>query len=86
MNNLALYQENYEALARRMVLRAIKDYLDENERTIRGRVRKQRIRDFFHSSLFSLITDIDPDDLIKKLDKESGEYSWLTEEYFEGVA
>ena len=86
MNNLEPYQRNYEELANKIVLRAIKDYLDESERTIRGRVRKQRIRDFFHSSLFSLITDINPDDLIRKLDNEKESYEWLTEEYFEGVA
>ena len=86
MNNLEPYQRNYEELANRIVLRAIRDYLDESDRTIRGRVRRDRIRDFFHSSLFSLITDIDPDDLIRKLDRDRESYDWLTEEYFEGVA
>ena len=86
MNNLQTYQENWENLANKIVLRAIKDYLDEDESTIRSRVRKDRIRDFFHSSLFSLITDIDPDDLIKKLDNDKKEFDWLSEEYLEGVA
>ncbi len=86
MNNLQLNQENWENLANKIVLRAVKDYLDESDSTIRGRVRRDRIRDFFHSSMFSLISSLDPDELIEKLDRKKEEFDWLTEEYFEGVA
>lgn len=60
---------NYEALANAIVLQACIDYQKEKGDTMKARVRRDSIVSFFHSPLYGLITDIDPDDLIKRLEK-----------------
>ena len=64
-------QRNYEDLAHAIVLRACVDYQEEKGDTLVSQIRKEEIVDFFHSKLFGLITEIDPEDLIKRLDNGS---------------
>lgn len=64
-------RRNYEDLAHAIVLRACVDYQEEKGDTLVSKLRKEDIVDFFHGELFGLITDIDPDDLIKRLETGS---------------
>lgn len=61
--------DNYMELANAIVLQACCDYQSIKGNSPKDVVRKESIKDFFHSELYGLITDIDPDDLIKRLDK-----------------
>ena len=56
----------YKKLANAIVLQAVEDY-NEFGNTIKGRKIRRRIDSFFHSPLFGMITDIDPDGLIRHL-------------------
>ncbi len=56
----------YRKLANAIVLQAVEDYREVGN-TIKGRRIKRKIENFFHTPFFGLITDIDPDDLIKHL-------------------
>lgn len=66
----------YEELANAIILQAVKDYRDANKKLARGRKNRdaQYMRDdclhFFRSGWFSALTEIDPEFLIDKLDKE----------------
>lgn len=60
--------EGYAALANAIVLQACVDYQSQKGNTPRAIARRESIKDFFHSDFYGLITNIDPDDLIKRLD------------------
>lgn len=61
-------RENYEALANAIVVQACIDYRGEKGNTQKSKVRRESIVDFFHSDFFSLITSINPNELIAYLD------------------
>ena len=61
-------RENYEALANAIVTQACLDYQSEKGNTQKSKIRRESVVEFFHSSLFGLITSIDPDELIAYLD------------------
>lgn len=61
-------RENYEALANAIVAQACIDYRGEKGNTQKSKMRRESIVDFFHSSFFGLITNINPDELIAYLD------------------
>lgn len=69
-------RDPYEELANGIILQAVKDYRDSSKKLARGRknAEAQRMHDeclrFFRSGWFSALTDIDPEFLIDKLDKE----------------
>ena len=66
----------YENLANSIVLSAVKDYREANKKLTRGRknTESQRTHDecleFFRSKWFSILTSVDPEFLIQKLDEE----------------
>lgn len=66
----------YEKLANEIVLQAVKDYRDANRKLARGRnnfAAKQLKEDclkFFHSKWFGILTELNPEVLIRELDKE----------------
>ena len=68
----------YTGLANAIILQAVKDYRDAIKRLSRGRVNKdaeiskQEILKFFRSAWFGVLTGIDPEMLIRKLDEEVG--------------
>lgn len=70
----------YQELANAIVLGAARDYRNACKRLKRGRKNDaaQEMRDeclkFFHSFWFSLLTDLDPDYLIEKLNAEVEQY------------
>ena len=74
----------YRKLANAIVLQAVEDYREVGN-TIKGRRVKRRIEDFFHSPFFGLITDIEPDKLIKHL-KELDYAPYDVPEIRKGVA
>lgn len=63
-------RRGYEDLANRIVIQACIDY-----QSLRGKnsqediVRRESVIDFFHSKLFGMITDINPEALIEHLNK-----------------
>lgn len=65
--------ENYEALARAIVTYAAREYVDAlrrnsaNEEAIRMKEENER---FFHSEWYMMLTDIDGEYLIRKLQEE----------------
>ncbi len=75
MNNTNL--DPYEGLANGIILQAVKDYRDANKKLSRGRKNQaaQQMKDeclrFFHSHWFTVLTEVDPEFLIRKLDKEA---------------
>lgn len=68
----------YTGLANAIILQAVKDYRDAIKKLSRGRVnkdaeiKKQEILNFFRSDWFGVLTEIDPEMLIRKLDEEVG--------------
>ena len=68
--------EPYENLANAIVLSAVKDYREASKKLARGRRNKeaQQTKDeclrFFRSKWFTVLTSVDPEFLIEKLDKE----------------
>ena len=68
----------YEKLADAIILQAVKDYRDANKKLAKGRVNheaekmKNDCLRFFGSPLFEVLTSIDPEMLIRKLDEEVG--------------
>ena len=66
----------YTGLANAIILQAVKDYRDAIKKLSRGRVnkdaeiKKQEILNFFRSDWFGVLTEIDPEMLIRKLDEE----------------
>lgn len=71
-------EDPYTGLANAIILQAVKDYRDANKRLSRGRAnkdaktKKQEILKFFRSDWFGVLTEIDPEMLIRKLDEEVG--------------
>lgn len=69
----------YESLANAIIMQAVRDYRDAMKKLSRGRSNKaaEATRDeclrFFRSGWFSVLTDIDPEYLIRKLDEEVSE-------------
>ena len=57
--------KNYEDLANAIIIQAVKDY----RRTQSPQVRNE-IKRFFKSEWFSMLTNLDGDMLIKKLERE----------------
>lgn len=66
----------YEELANAVVLQAVKDYrktlltLLANPDDHNAHIRKQHIKRFFRSRWFTVLTDLDSESLIERLDKE----------------
>lgn len=75
MSNKNSY-DPYEQLANAIVLAAVRDYRDANRKLSRGRKNqaalemKEECLRFFRSGWFKVLTEIDPEYLIKKLDEE----------------
>lgn len=71
-------EDPYTGLANAIILQAVKDYRDAIKKLSRGRVnkdaeiKKQEILNFFRSDWFGVLTEIDPEMLIRKLDEEVG--------------
>lgn len=67
---------NYAELANAVILQAVQDYkkasreLKRHPNNQRARWDKEQILCFFKSRLFKIYTDLDADELIKKLDEE----------------
>lgn len=66
----------YDELANAIVLQATKDYRDANKKLAKGRrnqeaerVKNECLR-FFRSQWFSVLTEIDAEFLIRRLDEE----------------
>lgn len=66
-----------QALANAIVLQAVKDYrralmaLKRNPRNREAGTEVRKIESFFQSSWYSLLTDLDPDELVEQLRKET---------------
>ena len=60
-----MHDKNYEDLANAIIIQAVKDY----RRTKSPQVRNE-IKRFFKSQWFSMLTNVDGDMLIKKLERE----------------
>lgn len=66
----------YTRLANEIILQAVKDYRDANRKLSNGRtnrdaeIKKKEVLGFFRSGWFGMLTDIDPEMLIRKLDEE----------------
>lgn len=73
MNN---HLNPYDSLANGIILQAVKDYRDANIKLARGRKNqeaqqmKEECLRFFHSQWFAVLTEVDPEFLIRKLDAE----------------
>ena len=66
----------YTGLANAIILQAVKDYRVALKKLSRGRankdaeIKKQEVLNFFRSDWFGVLTEIDPEMLIRKLDEE----------------
>lgn len=66
----------YEGLANAIILQAVKDYRDACKKLARGKTNhnaeamKNECLRFFTSPWFGVLTEIDPEMLIRKLDEE----------------
>ena len=71
-------EDPYTGLVNAIILQAVKDYRDALKKLSRGRankdaeIKKQEILNFFRSDWFGVLTEIDPEMLIRKLDEEVG--------------
>ena len=69
-------EDPYTGLANAIILQAVKDYRDAIKKLSRGRVnkdaeiKKKEVLNFFRSDWFGVLTEIDPEMLIRKLDEE----------------
>lgn len=69
-------EEKYENLANAVVLTAVKDYraslrkLNKHPRNTAALYTKNEIESFFHSGWYKLLTNLDPEILIKQLNEE----------------
>lgn len=65
-----------QALANAIVLQAVKDYrrvlsiLFRNSKNKEALSMKRGLEQFFHSQWFAILTDLDPEELISKLNAE----------------
>ncbi len=68
----------YERLGNAIIIQAVKDYRKELKRLRKNRcagsagAEVKSIEKFFHSQLFGVLTNIDPDELIRKIREEVG--------------
>lgn len=68
--------EPYVKLGNAIILQAVKEYraalrcLKRSPNNSGALYTKKEVEEFFHSGLFSAITDLDPDMLIRKLNQE----------------
>ena len=60
-----LYQENYEKLARAIIVQAVRDYRNSCSYQMRCSIER-----FFRSEWFMVLTNLDGEMLIKRLRKE----------------
>ena len=66
----------YAGIANAIILQAVKDYRDVNKKLLRGkineeaRITKTEVLDFFRSEWFCVLTELDPEVLIQRLDEE----------------
>lgn len=71
-----VYNDGYTQLGNGIIIQAVKDYrdalkkLNKNSENSMAKHTKRQIENFFHSSLFVMITTINPDMLIRKLNEE----------------
>ena len=61
----SLYRENYEKLAQAIILQAVKDYRDSCSYQMRCSIER-----FFRSEWFMVLTALDGEMLIKRLQEE----------------
>lgn len=66
MNNIPV--DCYETLANAIIFQAVKDYRKALKRDARGSMRE--IERFFRSEWFSVLTNVNPEILIQKLEEE----------------
>ena len=60
-----MHDKNYEDLANAIIIQAVKDYRGTQSPQVRN-----EIKCFFKSQWFSILTNVDGDMLIKKLERE----------------
>ena len=76
--NVLLTGEPYEALAGAIILQAVQDYRRVLH-TLKGgyewkaAAEKEELEKFFHSRWYGLLTALDPDYLMERLQKEAGD-------------
>lgn len=67
----------YEKLANEIILQAVKDYREADKKLARGRnniaakALKEECLRFFNSKWFGILTELNPELLIRELDKEA---------------
>ena len=61
------YENPYERLAHAIIVKAARDYIKA-----KSEITRVNIRDFFRSDFFKVLTTLNPEMLIKKLDMERG--------------
>ncbi len=61
------YKNLYERLAHAIIVKAARDYIKA-----KSEITREDIRDFFRSDFFKVLTTLNPEMLIKKLDMERG--------------
>lgn len=70
--------QDYEGLANAIIIKAVDDYrkalktLKHNPNNAKAMHSKREIEQFFWSDYFSVLSDVDPEMLIKKLRSEMG--------------
>ena len=60
-----MYDKNYEDLANAIIIQAVKDYRGTQSPQVRNEIKR-----FFKFQWFSMLTNVDGDMLLKKLDRE----------------
>ena len=60
-----MHDKNYEDLANAIIIQAVKDYRGTQSPQVRNEIKR-----FFKSQWFSMLTNVDGDMLIKKLERE----------------
>lgn len=72
----SVYSDPYEGLANAIVLQAVKDYrvalkkLRKNPRNKAAADEKKSCEEFFRSQWFGILTSVDPEYLINRLNEE----------------
>ena len=60
-----MHDKNYEDLANAIIIQAVKDYRGTQSPQVRNEIKR-----FFKSQWFSMLTNVDGDMFIKKLERE----------------
>lgn len=60
----------YENLANAIIEQAVHDYLVAKKKNYVGKIKE--IEKFFHSDMFTMLTNVDPDFLLKELEVKYG--------------